>query len=69
MSWVVTITVWCDGKGCPQNITNGSASVDETRRVARSQGWALLYGTMDVCPFHNERGPDAELPPEMQPVP
>jgi hypothetical protein len=57
MSWQETITLWCDGNGCAEQITTGPASVTEARRKAQGQGWAVIYGTMDLCQFHNEHGP------------
>lgn len=64
MSWTTKVTLWCDGNDCAEQITIGNRDLVETRRQARAQGWAVLYGTMDVCPFHNQNGPTAKQPPQ-----
>ncbi len=51
------ITIWCDFTDCVEWIDHGESTVEETRRLARLEGWVrrrVGMGYQDLCRKHRE---------------
>ena len=51
-------TIWCDYPECPAWTDHGSSTAENTRRLAKKEGWTVgLYGGRDLCPRHDRLTP------------